>query len=55
MALETSYHKWDSTLQQSVLCKLSFFLLGSLKTSLDMFKWDLKIILFVSNMSGGFF
>ena len=40
----------------TVLCKFSFlFVPGSPKTALDMSKWDLKIILFVSNMSGGFF
>ena len=28
---------------------------GSPKTPLDMSKWDLKIILFISNMHAGFF
>ena len=54
--LDCARDKLYSTLQQSVLCKLSFlFVPGSPKTPLDMSKWDLKIILFVSNMSGGFF
>ena len=46
MALQTSYHKSDSTLQQSVLCKLSSFLLpGSPNTPLDMFKWGLNVVI----------
>ena len=56
MALQTSYQKSDSTLQQSVLCQLSsLFLPGSTETPLDMAKWGKKIILFTLNMYAGFF
>ena len=48
--------KSDSTLQQSVLCQLSFlFCPGSLKMSLNMSKLGLHIIRFISNFYGGVF
>ena len=53
MALQTSYHKSDSTLRESVLCKLKFlFLPGSPETPLYMSNWGLKITKFISNLYG---
>ena len=51
MALYSSYHKSDTTLQQSVLCQLSFqFGSGSPQTSINTSKWGLNIIKFISNI-----
>ena len=48
MALQISYQKSDSTIQQSFLCQLSFLSLPrSSKMPLDMSKWGLKIIFFI--------
>ena len=56
MALQTSQQQYDSTLQKSVLCKLSFwFFPGSPKMPLNLSELGLNIIQFISNLYGGVF
>ena len=56
MALETTYQKSDTTLQQSVLCKLSFLYQSqSTHTSINRSKWGLNIIQLISSVHGDFF
>ena len=46
MGLQISYHKCDTTLQQSVLCQFLFlFRSGSPQTSINTSKWGLNLIL----------
>ena len=53
MAPQNFYQKYDSTLQKSFLCQLSFlFCPGSLKMPINMFKLGLIIIQFISNLYG---
>ena len=56
MPLQTSFHKSDSTLQQSVLCPILFqFHSGSLKPLINMSKLGLNIIQGISNLDSGVF
>ena len=56
MALQTSYGNLTAHYNSQFCVSLYFFVfVGKPKTPLDMSKWGLKIVLFISNMHAGFF